>query len=160
MACYEQGRTQGVVGVNPSLSSIFYKNFITCARRLFSHTFCLLICRLNANTMQISRNIVSGPKSNNYALVGIRAIVCVQIPPNHFLQTLLPRRTRVHSTIVHFIRNNCVHFVGFGWSAQALTALAPWPFFCCMIERDRAICGVLGSIHRYIGDSRTDSRYS
>ena len=39
-------------------------------RQLFSYTFCLLICRLNANTtewlcMQISRNMVNGPKSNN-----------------------------------------------------------------------------------------------
>jgi len=38
--------------------------------------------------MQISRNIVNGPKSNNYVLVGIRAVVCVQKPPHHFLQTL------------------------------------------------------------------------
>jgi len=40
--------------------------------------------------MQISRNIVNAPKSNNYALVGYRAIVCVQKPPYHFLQTLHP----------------------------------------------------------------------
>jgi len=37
---------------------------------LFSHSFCLLICHLNANTtewicMQFSRNIVNAPKSNN-----------------------------------------------------------------------------------------------
>jgi len=38
--------------------------------------------------MQISRNILNGLKSNNYVLVGIRAIVCVQKPPHHFLQTL------------------------------------------------------------------------
>jgi len=38
--------------------------------------------------MQISRNIVNGPKSNNYVLVGIRAIVCVQKPSHHVLQTL------------------------------------------------------------------------
>jgi len=38
--------------------------------------------------MQISRNIVNRPKSNNYVLVGIRAIVCVQKPSHHFLQTL------------------------------------------------------------------------
>jgi len=37
--------------------------------------------------MQISKNIANGPKSNNYALVGIRVIVCVQKPPHHFLQT-------------------------------------------------------------------------
>jgi len=38
--------------------------------------------------MQISSNIVNGPKSNNYVLLGIRAIVCVQKPPHHSLQTL------------------------------------------------------------------------
>ena len=38
--------------------------------------------------MQISRNIVNGPKSYNYVLVGTRAIVCVQKPSHHFLQTL------------------------------------------------------------------------
>jgi len=42
--------------------------------------------------MQISRNIVNGPKSKNYVLVGIRAIVCVWKPPQHFLQTLRPLR--------------------------------------------------------------------
>ena len=42
--------------------------------------------------MQISRNIVNGLKSNNYVLVGIRAIVCVQQPSYHFLQTLQPLR--------------------------------------------------------------------
>ena len=38
--------------------------------------------------MQISRNIVNGPKSNNYVLVGIRAIVCVKKPSHHFLPIL------------------------------------------------------------------------
>ena len=42
--------------------------------------------------MQISKNIVNGPKSNNYILVGIRVIVCVQKPPHHFLQTIHPLR--------------------------------------------------------------------
>jgi len=64
---------------------------------LFSHTFCLLICRLNENTteyicMQISRNILNGSKSNNYVFVRTRAVVCVQKPPHHFLQTLHPLR--------------------------------------------------------------------
>ena len=41
---------------------------------LFSHTFCLLICRLSANTtewicMQISRNIVNGPKSTGNTVI-------------------------------------------------------------------------------------------
>jgi len=40
--------------------------------------------------MQISRNIVTRPKSNNYVSVEYGAIVCVQKPPYHFLQTLNP----------------------------------------------------------------------
>ena len=35
--------------------------------------------------MQILRNIVNGPKSNN--LVRIRVIICVQKPSHHFLVT-------------------------------------------------------------------------
>jgi len=42
--------------------------------------------------MQISKNIVNGLKSNNYVLVEIRATVCVQKPPHHFLHTLRPLR--------------------------------------------------------------------
>jgi len=40
--------------------------------------------------MQISRNIVYGPKSNNWGLVGIWVIVCFQKPSHHFLQTIRP----------------------------------------------------------------------
>jgi len=62
--------------------------------------------------MQIARNIVNGPRSNNYVLVGIRAIVCVQKPPHHFLQTLHHCVClRLCSAIVHFIRNNFLYFV-------------------------------------------------
>jgi len=42
--------------------------------------------------MQISRNIVNRRKSNNFVLVGIRAIGCVQKPPQHFMPTLHPLR--------------------------------------------------------------------
>jgi len=42
--------------------------------------------------MQISRSIVNETESNNYVLVGIRAIVCVQKPPHHGLQILHPPR--------------------------------------------------------------------
>jgi len=38
--------------------------------------------------MKISRNIANRPESNNYDLVGIRAIVCIQKPSHHFLQTI------------------------------------------------------------------------
>jgi len=42
--------------------------------------------------MQISRNIVKGPKTNNYVLMGIWVIVCVQKSSHHFLQTFRPLR--------------------------------------------------------------------
>jgi len=34
---------------------------------------------------------------------------------------------RLCSAIAHFIRNNCLYFVFYGWSAQALTALTTLP---------------------------------
>jgi len=49
--------------------------------------------------MQISRNIVNTPKSNNNVLVGIRAIVCVQKPQHHFLQTFRP--LRIFKSVFH-----------------------------------------------------------
>jgi len=42
--------------------------------------------------MQISRNIVNVPRSNNTILVGIWVIVCIQKPSHHFLQTFRPLR--------------------------------------------------------------------
>jgi len=62
--------------------------------------------------MQISKNIVNGPKSNNYVLVGMQTIVCVQKPPHHFLQTLHPLRTfKIVFRDSSLIRNNCLYFV-------------------------------------------------
>jgi len=62
--------------------------------------------------MQISRTIVNGPKSNNYVLVGIRAIVCVPKPPHHLLQTL--NSLHMFKIVLRdssLIRNNCLYFV-------------------------------------------------
>ena len=42
--------------------------------------------------MQISSNIVNGPKSNNVILLGIWVIVCIQKPSYRFLQTFRPLR--------------------------------------------------------------------
>jgi len=42
--------------------------------------------------MQISTNVVNGPKRNNQVLVGIWVIVCIQVPSYHFLQTFRPLR--------------------------------------------------------------------
>jgi len=68
----DKGRTQGgLMGLTPLEFDMLQKVYnLHKGNSLFSHTFCLLICRLNANTtewicMQISRNMVNGPKSNN-----------------------------------------------------------------------------------------------
>jgi len=42
--------------------------------------------------MQISRNIVNGPKSNTYVLVGIWVIVCILKPSHLFLHIFRPLR--------------------------------------------------------------------
>jgi len=42
--------------------------------------------------MRISRNVANEPKSNNWVLVGIWIIVCIQKPTHHFLQTFRPLR--------------------------------------------------------------------
>jgi len=42
--------------------------------------------------VQISRNIVNGPKSNNCVSVGICVVVCAQKPSHHFMQTFRPLR--------------------------------------------------------------------
>ena len=63
--------------------------------------------------MQISRNIVNGPKSNNYVSVGIWVIVCIQKPYHHFLQTFRPLRmfkivisdTSLHPKQLHLFYN-------------------------------------------------------
>jgi len=45
--------------------------------------------------MQISNNIVNGPKHSNNVSVGICVIVCVQEPSHHFLQTFRPLPIRI-----------------------------------------------------------------
>ena len=94
-----QGRTQGGFGVTlPPWAWFFTKTLLPALRKgdsLSSHTFCLLICRLSGNTtkwicMQISNNVVNGPKSNNLVLMGIWVILCVQKPSLCFLQTFRP----------------------------------------------------------------------
>jgi len=62
--------------------------------------------------MQNSRNIVNGPKSNNYVLVGIRAIACVKKHLTTFCKPSIHYKClRLCSATVDFIRNNCLYFV-------------------------------------------------
>jgi len=65
--------------------------------------------------MQISRKIVNGPKSNNYVLVGIRVIVCVQKPSHHFWRPFVDYAClRLCFVIVYVTRNNSLYFVWYG----------------------------------------------
>ena len=91
---YARGRPVGVE--TPRWVWYATKTLLYAQRKLivFIYIF-LLICRINENTtewicMQISRNIVNGPKSNNQVLVGIRVIVCIQEPSHYLLQTFRP----------------------------------------------------------------------
>jgi len=90
------------------------------------NTFCLLICRLNANITewictQISRNIVNGPKSNKYVLVRIWIIVCIQKPSHHSLQTFRPLRMfKIVFRDSSLYPNSCLYFVCYGWSAWTM----------------------------------------
>jgi len=63
-------------------------------------------------------------------LLGILVVVCIQKPSHHFLQTFRPLRIfySLCSAIVHRIRISCLYFVYYGWSLQALTALATYRF--------------------------------
>ena len=134
--CY-QGRTQVGVGVKKALSLIFYKNFITCAKEIIVFTyFCLLICRLNANTMewickQISSNIINGPKSNSNGFWWESGLSSAS--RNHLTTFCRPfvhqPCLRFCSPIVHFVRNSCLYFVCYGWAAQVLTGLPVWLFW-------------------------------
>jgi len=134
------------LGLNPPWAWYFTKTLLPAQRRLlFSHTFCLFICRLNANTtewicMQISRNIANGPKSNNYRFWWESGLSSAF--RNHLTTFRRPFVTclrlclRLCSAIVRFIRNNCLYFVCYGWSAQAPTALATLQIYvawqnCC-----------------------------
>ena len=67
--------------------------------------------------MQISRNIVNGPKSDDQVSVGIWVIVWVQKPSHHFLQTfrlLGYAFLQLCSAILHLIRK-----IAFILSAEA-----------------------------------------
>ena len=92
-------RKGGSLGLNSPLELDILQKlyYLRKGDYLFSHTFCLLVCRLYANTtewicIQILRSIVNGPKSNNYVLVRIWIIVWIQKPTHHFLQIFLPLR--------------------------------------------------------------------
>jgi len=109
----------------------FTKTLFPAQRRLFvSHTFCLLIYRLNANTTvwictQIERCIVNGPKVIirfwwESGLSSASRKHLTTFCRSFFHYACL----RLCSAIVHFSRSNCLCFVCNGWAAQALTALA------------------------------------
>ena len=130
-----QGRTQvGRVGITPPPWAWYFAKKLPAQKRLlFSHTFFLLICRLNANTtewicMQSSRNIANGPKSNYRFWWESRLSSASRNHLTTFYRLFVHYAClRLCSVVVHFIRNNCLHFVCYGWTAQVLTALATLP---------------------------------
>jgi len=153
-------------GVNTPLSLICYKHFIICANEINCfRTHCLLICRLTANIaewicIQVSRNIVNGPKRNNWvsglssAQVEIWVVICIQ----ETLFADLPSITHgLCSAIAHSILNNCLYFVCYGWSAHALTALAT----CSGVASPKTLggktCLILGEKHNFAWKNTSQS---
>jgi len=96
--------------------------------------------------MQISRNIVNGPKSNNIGF-GRNLGYCLHpetISPLFCRPSVHYACLRLCSEIVHFIRNNCFYIVCCGWSEHALTALVTLPFSvawqnCCRSSKTAVV---------------------
>jgi len=106
------------LGLKPRVElDILQKLYCPQRRIIVSTYFCLLICRL----------IGLSSASKNHLITFCRPFV-------HYACS------KSCSAIVHFIRNNCLYFVCYGWSAHALTALATLPIssmiklFCSMIK--------------------------
>ena len=105
-AACSQGRTQGGVGVKPPPWICYVTKTLLLMQKEFVYVFVhflLVWCQLNAKTtewfcMKISRNTVNGPKRNNYILVGIWVIACIQERSHHFLQT--SRRLRIFMLVL------------------------------------------------------------
>jgi len=80
--------------------------------------------------MQISRSIVNGPKSSLIIRFWWESGLS-SASRNHLTTFCKPFAhyacLRLCSAIVYFMRNNCLYFVYYGWSAHALTALATLP---------------------------------
>ena len=122
------------VGANTLALDILQKcYYLRKGDQLFLYIVCLVICRLHANTtewicMQISRNIVNGQKVMIWFLweSGLSSASRNHLTTfcRHFAHYAC---FRLCPAIVHCIRNNCVYFICYGWSAQALTALATLP---------------------------------
>jgi len=80
--------------------------------------------------MKFSRNIVNGPKSNNWVLVGIWVINCIQEPSHHFLQTFRPLRM---FKIV--FRNSSLGFLYITTKRKFSCALYSHSQFLCSLAR-------------------------
>ena len=84
---------------NPLVLDIL-QALLPAQRRLIFFAYFLLVnlstwCKYSTTEwicMQISGNLVNGPKSDNLVLVGICVIVCIQKLSHHFLQTFRPLR--------------------------------------------------------------------
>ena len=120
-------------------SLIFYKNFITCEKNIIVfQCIWLLICRLNGNTTEwnLHANFKKQCKIGQKVIVRIWWEIELSPASRKHLTTFCRPFThyahlRLCSTIVNCIQNNCLYFVCYGWSAQALTALATLPISVC-----------------------------
>jgi len=108
---------------------MFYGNFITCAKDI--NCFRILFACWFVDLMQIPRNEISC-RFQGTLQIGQKVIIRfwwesgLSFASRNHLTTFC--RSFVHyacfrlcSAIVHFIRNNRLYFVCYGWSAQALT---------------------------------------
>ena len=124
-----------MIGVK-TLSWAWYltKILLPGQRRLIVIAYFLLVnlstkCKYSTTEricMQISRNIVNGPKSHNYCRFWWESGLS-SASRNHlttFCRSFFHYTcSRLCSVILHFIRSNCLSFVCCGWAAQVLTAL-------------------------------------
>jgi len=85
--------------------------------------------------MQISRNIVNGPKGNHYSLVGICVIVYFRQPSHHFLQTL--RQLRMFKVVFRdsslYPKQLCL-FCLLRLISASVDRIGYIPNFCSMID--------------------------
>ena len=113
--CVAKGVRKGV-GVKKPPWAWYFTKFIAYAKEINGFRI-LFACRLNANTtnwicMQISRNIVNGPKSNNYVSVESALSSASRNQLTTFCRSFVHYAySRLCSAIVHFIRNNGIYFV-------------------------------------------------
>jgi len=83
--------------------------------------------------MQFSKNIANGPKTNDYVLVGIRVIVCIQNASRQFLQAFGSMFKIVFRDFSLYPKQMCLFCLAWLMSASA-DNIGYITKFCCVIE--------------------------